>query len=66
MTNGKESCGIYDDTYDIGREWACSVHGIADWLNNDRYINFEAIGEDVIEDTAAWLQLPSGKYAHLS
>jgi hypothetical protein len=65
VANGRESCGIYDDTYDVGKEWACSVYGIADWLNNDRYINFEAIGEDVLEDTDAWLQLPSGKYAHL-
>lgn len=65
-TNGREACGIYDDTYDVGKEWACNVNGIDGWLNNDRYINFAKIGEDVAEDGDAWLQLPSGKYAHLS
>lgn len=66
VANGRESCGIYDDTYDVGKEWACNVYGIDSGLNNDRYINFDKIGEDVIEDKDAWLQLPSGKYAHLS
>lgn len=66
VTNGREVCGIYKDTYDIGREWACNVANIDNWLDNDRYINFENIGEDVTENADAWLQLPSGKYAHLS
>ena len=66
VTNGREACGIYDDTYDVGKEWACNVNGIDDWLDNDRYINFDKIGEDVVEDGDTWLQLPSGKYAHLS
>lgn len=66
VTNGREVCGIYKDTYDIGKEWACNVANIDNWLDNDRYINFENIGEDVVENADAWLQLPSGKYAHLS
>lgn len=66
VTNGREVCGIYKDTYDIGKEWACNVANIDNWLDNDRYINFENIGEDVAENADAWLQLPSGKYAHLS
>ena len=66
VTNGREICGVYEDTYDVGKEWACNVNGIDGWLDNDRYINFAKIGEDVVEDGDAWLQLPSGKYAHLS
>lgn len=65
VDNERGVCGIYEDTYDIGKEWACEVYGIDKWLDNDRYVNFENIGEDVIED-GAWLKLPSGKYAHLS
>lgn len=65
VANGREACGIYDDTYDVGKEWACNVYGINDWVDNDRYVNFDKIGEDIIEDKGAWLQLPSGKYAHL-
>lgn len=66
VANGKEVCGIYDDTYDVGKEYACDVAGIPDWLENDKYINFEKIGEDEVTDEDAWLKLPSGKYAHLS
>jgi hypothetical protein len=66
VANGREICGVYEDTYDVGKEWACNVYGIDDWLDNDRYINFEKIGEDVVENGDTWLQLPSGKYAHLS
>lgn len=66
VTNGREICGVYEDTYDVGRDYARNVFGINDWLNNDRYINFEKIGEDEVADGDAWLQLPSGKYAHLS
>ena len=57
---------IYEDTYDIGHEYAVHSIGIPDWLDNDRYVNFEKIGEDEIEFADAWFKLPSGKYAHLS
>lgn len=63
---GDKVCGIYEDTYDIGYEWAVQIAGIPDWLNNDRYVNFEKIGEDEVEFGDAWFELPSGKYAHLS
>lgn len=57
-------CGIYEDTYDVGREYLINVHGIPDFLEN--YVDFERFGEDEVENTDAWYQLPSGKYAHLS
>ena len=57
-------CGIYEDTYDVGREYLINVNGIPDFLEN--YVDFEKFGEDEVENTDAWYQLPSGKYAHLS
>ena len=57
-------CGIYEDTYDVGRECLINVHGIPDFLEN--YIDFEKFGEDEVENTDVWYQLPYGKYAHLS
>ena len=63
---GDRVCGIYEDTYDIGHEYAVHSIGIPDWLDNDRYVNFEKIGEDEVEFADAWFKLPSGKYAHLS
>ena len=63
---GDKVCGIYEDTYDIGHEYAVYGIGIPDWLDNDRYVNFEKIGEDEVEFVDAWFKLPSGKYAHLS
>ena len=63
---GDKVCGIYEDTYDIGHEYAVHSIGIPDWLDNNRYVNFEKIGEDEIEFADAWFKLPSGKYAHLS
>ena len=62
--NGDKVCGIYEDTYDIGREYLINVHGIPDFLEN--YVDFEKFGEDEVENTDVWYQLPSGKYAHLS
>ena len=63
---GDKVCGIYEDIYDIGHEYAVYRIGIPDWLDNDRYVNFEKIGEDEVEFVDAWFKLPSGKYAHLS
>ena len=63
---GDKVCGIYEDTYDIGYEYAVHSIGIPDWLNNDGYVNFEKIGEDEVEFGDAWFELPSGKYAYLS
>ena len=63
---GDRVCGIYEDIYDIGHEYAVHSIGIPDWLDNDRYVNFEKIGEDEVEFVDAWFKLPSGKYAHLS
>ena len=57
-------CGIYEDTYDVGREYLINVYGIPDFLEN--YVDFERFGEDEVENMDAWYQLPSGKYAHLS
>ena len=57
-------CGIYEDEYDVGREYLINVHGIPDFLEN--YIDFERYGEDEVENTDVWYKLPSGKYAHLS
>lgn len=64
--DGKASrvCGIYEDTYDVGREYLINVHGVPDFLEN--YIDFEKYGEDEVENTDVWYELPSGKYAHLS
>lgn len=61
---GDKVCGIYEDTYDVGREYLINVHGIPDFLEN--YVDFEKFGEDEVENTDVWYQLPSGKYAHLS
>ena len=60
-------CGVYEDADDIGREWVENVYGdLPQWLDNDRYINYKAIGEDLIEYGDMFMELPSGKYAHLS
>ena len=61
---GDKVCGIYEDTYDVGREYLINVYGIPDFLEN--YVDFEKFGEDEVENTDVWYQLPSGKYAHLS
>lgn len=60
--------GIYDDEYDIGYEYAMNVWGgVPSWLVDDRYVNFDNIGADILRDkgSEAWFDLPSGKYAHL-
>lgn len=64
--NEDRICGIYEDEYDIGKDFAIMVYGIPDWLDNDRYINYEAIGAGIVENDSDWLRLPSGKYVHLA
>ena len=59
-------CGIYKDTYDIGKKYVTELTSIPYWLDNDQSINYAKIGEDRVENSDAWMELPSGNYAHVS
>ena len=59
-------CGIYKDTYDIGKKYVTELTSIPYWLDNDQFINYAKIGEDRVENSDAWMELPSGNYAHVS
>ena len=58
-------CGIYKDTYDIGKKYVTELTSIPYWLDNDQFINYAKIGEDRVENSDAWMELPSGNYAHV-
>ena len=57
-------CSIYEDEYDVGKEYLFSVYDIPDFLEG--YIDIERFGKNEVENTDVWYKLPSGKYAHLS
>ena len=65
VENDLEIDEVYLDTYEVGHKIAIDYFCIPDSLDNDRYINFELIGEDDVNFSDEWFSLPSGKYAYL-
>lgn len=58
-------CGVYKDTYDIGKLYVRKLTKIPYWLDNDQFINYAKLGKDRVENSGVWHELPSGKYAQL-
>lgn len=60
--------GVYKDTYDIGKLFVRELTNIPYWLDNDQFINYAKISEDIedmMENSCGWYKLPSGNYADL-
>lgn len=62
-----EIAAIYDSKHDVGYSYVDGfLNNDLKWLNNDRYINYENIGEFIVEYRDSWVQLPSKKYVLLN